>query len=60
VDVRTSELTVFVATEELISAAPVTIQTRDMRYEGVGMRLLAEDYFKLNDGKGTYVPAPKP
>jgi LPS export ABC transporter protein LptC len=61
VDVRTNELTVFVATEELISAAPVTVQTRDTRIESVGMRaLLAEDYIQWNNGKGTYVPAPKP
>lgn len=61
VEVRTSALTVFIATEEVVSTAPVTVQTRGLRHEGVGMRaLLAENYIKLNDGKGTYDPSPNP
>ena len=39
VDISTSELTVFVDTEEVISSAAVTIQTRDTRLDGVGQRV---------------------
>lgn len=56
-DVRTSSLTVFTDSEEVINTAPVTLQTRGSRVEGVGMRaLLAEDYIKLNDGNASHDP----
>lgn len=56
-DVRTSALTVFTDTEEVTSAAPVTLQTRGSRAEGVGMSaLLGQNYFKLNDGNASHDP----
>jgi lipopolysaccharide export system protein LptC len=61
IDLRTSALTVFTATEEVVNTAPVTLQTRDSRLEGVGMRaLLAQDYIKLNDSNGSHDTTPLP
>ncbi len=60
-DVHTSALTVFTTTEEVTTTAAVALQMRNTRLEGIGMQaLLAEDYFHLNDGKGTHEPAPRP
>jgi LPS export ABC transporter protein LptC len=60
-DVRTSALTVFTTTEEVTTTAAVALQMRNTRLEGIGMQaLLAENYFHLDDGKGTHEPAPRP
>lgn len=58
-EVRTTALTVYPDAEEAVTAAPVSLQTRDTRLESTGMRvLLATDYIKLNEGRGTHDPAP--
>lgn len=61
-DVRTSELTVFTDSEEVINDAPVTLRMRGSQAEGAkGMRaLLAQDYIQLNDSNGTHDPTPRP
>lgn len=61
VEVRTSALTVFTDAEEALTTAPVAVRTRDTRLDGAGMQaLLAQDYIKLNDGRGTHDPTPLP
>jgi len=60
-DLRTTELTVFTDSEEAASAAPISLQMRDTRMDGVGMQArLAENYIKLNNGTGTHDPATRP
>jgi LPS export ABC transporter protein LptC len=61
VEVDTSELTVFIDTEEAYSEAPVELRTRSSRLNGIGMQArLAQNIVKVNDGNGTHVPATKP
>lgn len=60
-DIETTELTVYVASEEAYSDAPVTVRTRNSRLNGNGMQArLAQNYVQLNDGNGTHVPATTP
>ncbi len=60
-DVQTSALAVYLTTEEAATTAPVALQTRNTRVDGVGMRaLLAENTIQLNDGKSTHDPAQRP
>ncbi|MDY6981682.1 MAG: LPS export ABC transporter periplasmic protein LptC [Pseudomonadota bacterium] len=57
-EIDTSELTVFLASEEAFSEAPVVLRTRNSRLNGNGMQArLAENEVQLNDGNGTHVPA---
>jgi lipopolysaccharide export system protein LptC len=61
VDVRTSMLTVFTASEEVVNTAPVTLQMRNSRHEGVGLHaLLTQNILQLNDGNGTHDPKSAP
>lgn len=61
IDVSTSALTVYVASEEAFSEAPVELRTRGTRLNGNGMQArLAENYIHLNDSNGTHDPATRP
>jgi lipopolysaccharide export system protein LptC len=60
-DVRTTALTVFTDSEEAASDVPVALEMRDTHLEGVGLRArLTENYFQLNDSKGSHDPATRP
>jgi LPS export ABC transporter protein LptC len=60
-DLRTTTLTVFIDSEEASSTAPYTLQMRGSRMDGVGMSArLPENYFQLDNGKGTHDPAARP
>lgn len=57
-NVDTTQLTVFLASEEAYSDAPVELRTRTSRLNGNGMQArLAENIVKLNDGNGIHAPA---
>jgi lipopolysaccharide export system protein LptC len=60
-DLRTTALTVFTDSEEASSDAPVALEMRNTRMQGVGVSArLAENYFQVNKSKGSHDPATRP
>ena len=61
IELSTSALTVYVASEEASSKVPVELRMRGSRLDGSGMQArLAENYINLNDSHGTHEPATRP
>ncbi|MGV3592606.1 MAG: LPS export ABC transporter periplasmic protein LptC [Gammaproteobacteria bacterium] len=61
IELSTSALTVYVASEEASSEVPVELRMRGSRLNGSGMQArLAENYINLNDSHGTHEPATRP